>query len=903
MSIIDKIKLNGTTYDVGKIPDTTLTQSEQAADAKVVGDRLGELKKELNEVTAEKLTVVDDVPNQLDGIYWRIHADIIDLSKKYRLEFIPNTTFVQSNIKTGTSGSASAMVHTLVENYSFTNGVPVYFDFTPSTTTERYIRINGSNANNFSSVKLIKVELEIKSQNQIDLNTNDIEISNHSANQFSKRIAETIKEVNAIKTSINNGIASLIKVKPSEGITKVITLPSVGAHDKYILRVGLHYGSTKYTPSVNEVFMDEQCEKDFSDIRFFMNGKMLKAQLGCAYNLEPFEDSQISISSGYALSTGQLVGYSETYGILVSTLGSNGHTFTAIANTAHVADDKPSAVNHIVSMMPVFVDEDDNIFAYAGGILYKLLASDDYATKQQVLDFSWDNDGTTVYPDIQSHAIAKDINGIMYCGTYSKHYHTDVFVSSNNGASWSLSYHDYDDGLQHVHHIHADPYTGKLYVGVDDGSSTYNGSHILVTDDSGDTWVDITADNHQYRGRDYYPTYFGNGYRLGGGETYLMGDATIYRSTDDKWFDRPVKGFAGVRSFGDFGNDDLIIAGVNQADGTTENQILTSVDKGKTWQTLYRKEQTPISTAGWGFRDCISNIIIAGDTEPCVLLFKDAGNVKNMRIYKGGNHYYREAYILLENIENEDINLTISTGYLMAYPYNDIYGYEANGLVYHLPLNEGMGNVVTDSTHQNKSMLGVDYEWQNNEDAMRYGDVGGMDRPKPLYPSAGLKVLSDGGVNLGKINQLDFSKSYTITFWFNADGWFMDATRFASRITTPYQLFKFGDVKFYMRNYGFGCGTGSSPHNNGSRMACPAASLGFLTQYVFIAMVIDSSNHVTVYENGCVGNTQVNNGSPSWVKLNVGDFVLMNDEGYLSDIKIYNKELTANEIMSLYRGY
>ena len=39
MSIIDKIKLNGTTYDVGKIPDTTLTQSGQAADAKAVGDK------------------------------------------------------------------------------------------------------------------------------------------------------------------------------------------------------------------------------------------------------------------------------------------------------------------------------------------------------------------------------------------------------------------------------------------------------------------------------------------------------------------------------------------------------------------------------------------------------------------------------------------------------------------------------------------------------------------------------------------------------------------------------------------------------------------------------------------------------------------------------------------------
>ena len=42
MSIIDKIKLNGTTYDVGKIPDTTLTHSGQAADAEAVGDALAQ---------------------------------------------------------------------------------------------------------------------------------------------------------------------------------------------------------------------------------------------------------------------------------------------------------------------------------------------------------------------------------------------------------------------------------------------------------------------------------------------------------------------------------------------------------------------------------------------------------------------------------------------------------------------------------------------------------------------------------------------------------------------------------------------------------------------------------------------------------------------------------------------
>lgn len=57
MSIIDKIKLNGTTYDVGKIPDTTLTQSGQAADAKVVGDKISELKEDLNNLVVDRYGV------------------------------------------------------------------------------------------------------------------------------------------------------------------------------------------------------------------------------------------------------------------------------------------------------------------------------------------------------------------------------------------------------------------------------------------------------------------------------------------------------------------------------------------------------------------------------------------------------------------------------------------------------------------------------------------------------------------------------------------------------------------------------------------------------------------------------------------------------------------------------
>jgi len=56
MSVIDKIKLDGTTYDVGKTPDTTLAVSGSPADAATVGT---ELNKKVDKVTGKGLSTED----------------------------------------------------------------------------------------------------------------------------------------------------------------------------------------------------------------------------------------------------------------------------------------------------------------------------------------------------------------------------------------------------------------------------------------------------------------------------------------------------------------------------------------------------------------------------------------------------------------------------------------------------------------------------------------------------------------------------------------------------------------------------------------------------------------------------------------------------------------------------
>lgn len=94
MSIIDKIKLNGTTYDVGKILDTTLTQTGQAADSKAVGDRIDEVKFDLSYIDAivpNSMRVTETYsPSWVQGGIETDGADSTTISSgRIKTDFIP----------------------------------------------------------------------------------------------------------------------------------------------------------------------------------------------------------------------------------------------------------------------------------------------------------------------------------------------------------------------------------------------------------------------------------------------------------------------------------------------------------------------------------------------------------------------------------------------------------------------------------------------------------------------------------------------------------------------------------------------------------------------------------------------------------------------------------------------
>lgn len=825
---------------------------------------------------------------------------IFQAGVEYELELIPTASFT-TELRTGTAPNGSSLVDTIAEAAVFTAGVPYRVQYTPSADNLLYLRI----LNHANDVPVVNVYTFERNGGLVAAVENEPPRAEEDKHHIAHKINGGIAELRALKNDVDNSLAALTQVQVSEGVTQTITTTSPSR----MLRVGLHYGPSRYTPSASEFFFDGDSRKDFTDVRFFdADGNMLKAQLGELVNAELYEDTNLA-SMVLVTSTGTLVG--SNAGVVLSS--DNAASWSLIAGTKNVTTNA-SQTYASTSMIPVLVDPEDNIFAYAGGILYKLLAADGYATKSPVCTFSWTPPGgSTIYPDIKEHAAAIDDDGVMYFGIYQVEFNATIYRSTDGGDTWTVCFNSEGAGqtMQHVHHISPDPFTGDVYAGVDDSGNTFNGAHILKSSDNGVTWADITDDNHAIRGRDFYPTYFGEGYRLGGGESYYNGGGTVYRSEDDVHFDIPVKGVGGVRAYTDFGDDSVIVAGVQHVKGSTENQMLVSYDQGKSWRTFYRKYQPVLNTSGRGFRLASKLQTLQGDTAPCVVLTQGIGTagVPPVRLYPGG--WFREAFILLDGVPTGPVTITAKTGYMMGYPYKNLSEGEHDGLVYHVPLNEGVGRVVSDSEGTIARITGDGYDWDVTEEPVRYGDYSGDNAPKPFMPSSGLKLAQGTTLNFGNIAALDFNHSFTVTFWINPNGLLMDEVEWNDRVKAL-GILSAGNIALFSRFITFGYtkkdATNATLNASGyRRMETGIRGYGYSDQYFFVTIVVNADGTVKTYINGTnYGNAHETLGVITVDNLSTGDFVigsnLMQSAGFLSDVKVYNRIIGDAEILEIYRG-
>lgn len=769
----------------------------------------------------------------------------------------------------------------------------------------------------------------------LDKNTNKTEAK--VTNQKNYEVNNAFKELKDDE-SFSSRVA--INDKRVGGIETTITLNIDEAKDKLIVPIKMHYGAEEKTPEENDVFFEGNCKTDFSDVRFFdANGKMLKANLGEPVDLDVITDSNLD---GYdnlkVTSEGYLVGYSHRQkAMFIST--DDGVTFSVIPGTQNIAQ-HIDEVWGVRGMMPVLIDSNDNIFAFCGGKLYKLTSNHNGtynvpSVTDYVLDFSFvetsvntpgkTTDFNTIYP-VSNNAAAEDVNGNIYFGTYqaTSHWRAAVYVSKDGGDSFSLSLLKEGQPYQHVHHIHADKYSSKVYVGVDDGGSTYGGNSVFRTSNGGTTWEDITYNQHEFRCKDYYPSYFGQNYRLGGGEVYVMGGAPIIKSSDDTHFKRCFHGWSGVRGIADFGNDLLLIAGTNQCDYENSNRIIISKDKGDSWKTISWVDQSHnsydyvhdknISSSGAGYRNVFLVTPASGD--PYVYMSGSMIN-KNIvlsckRVYKGTNRHYREAYLLLEDVPVGQLTINVKTGYVHPYSYKQIGGYEPCTPVYNIVADEGIGCFIKDSNSKVVDMESG-YKWENDNPSQRYGDYGGVNEPRYGKYSSAVKL--DHAINFGRCGDLDFSKDYTIAFWLNrknkGNSQYTDENKKSSCMDNIlYKLASLGSYDIYKFNQTWGLvRRGETPNSTNRLATLPVVSTAFDFQddYAYYVMVVERGK-LTLYING----KKIEQGTSTFadihdVKLSEADIILGSNThemvGYIADFKIYKKVFTRKDVIAYYKGF
>ena len=763
------------------------------------------------------------------------------------------------------------------------------------------------------------------------------------------RANDTLKQARELNDKVDSIIPSLLTLTDGSQQT-VITknIINTTSKKKAIVRLRLHHGSSKYGIDTQkfskyafedtDIFFNGSCKTDFSDVRFFDNsGNMLKASFGKLFNLGVYRDTSIYQGNIYYFTTSQgylIIGSS---GIRVSK--DNGATWIRIAGTEPDPTNRPQAeVSGSTYISPVYVGKNSNnmdvIFGHAAGHLWKIETDFETtvinptsgkeelsATITDVLNFSWVydgetipnvvNNGDTIYPDLRGNAVDVDRNGNMYIGLYQRttFYHVQVFVSTDGGNTWSSKYLYYNQSekrQQHVHHINADKYSNKVYVGID-GGYPRQGPTVIVTEDAGETWTDISTVFQEQRSHDYYPSYFGTDYKLGGGESYTLGGNTLIRGDEtDTKFDVVFKGYGGIRTLADFGNDNMIIAGVSRDSKHMENQIVCSFDKGKTWQMLSRTDVDSDTSSGDGYRNATYCGTIAGDNAPCIIL-SGGDFVAPVRIYNGGD-YYREVEIEVDNVSSSNISIIAKTGYLMPYPYSTVRGIEDESLVYEVPFNEGCGNLIQDSNGNIVSVNGT-IEWETEEEPVRYGEYS-TDSDKPFKFSSAAKI--SGGVNFGKIPNLDFASGYTITFWFNEKarmskyaeneeyGSINDGIAHEIASIGAYKIVRYNEAIALMdRTTGYA--NRSSTGANGHMMQCS-------DNYYFVALVI-KTNIFEFYINGNPGAVLSYSSWSDWASTNISsqDLIIGSGDiescGYISDFKIYHKEMTSNEVRDIYKGF
>lgn len=456
------------------------------------------------------------------------------------------------------------------------------------------------------------------------------------------------REIEERFESVSKMIGVLVDTKLSNGDT--VSLPLNGNDGgKYILH--LHKRANDGFSTVNDVFLPN-ARNDFGDVRVSANGKSLPYSVVYSGNIDILPDPRLVING---------VVYTNSHGQSFSVVGRKVNSTTDGKTWGIIA-----GLSAIDASVVSFVGADDALFfASADGKLYK--SSYPYTTYAMAIDLS-ERTGNVVTP--LSHSMVQLPSGEYFYATYQAEFDTYIFKSVDGGVTWTECLHN--TTYQHCHNLQIDTHTNPvaIYAGMDGGGG------IFKSTDKGTSWTDLRAQNPSMpQASDYGAIYCGPGFRLIGGETSIVGGASIIKTTDDSTFRVVLANGKAVYFVRELGGK--LYAGSISSGDFRDTQLLVSEDDGETWNVIYSTSFHNTSGASDGFR-ALSKV---GDE-----LWAYSQNIgDSVRILSGGNNYYAEIIVEVPEGISE---LTLETGYAcpnIKQLYNDDEGVADVSI----PLNEG----------------------------------------------------------------------------------------------------------------------------------------------------------------------------------------------------------------------
>jgi len=653
----------------------------------------------------------------------------------------------------------------------------------------------------------------------------------------------------------------------------------------YSLPVYVHRGANSGGDDTsNDVFMNNHCETDFSDIYFTdQSGNKLNHYLASHGN---YEFIQAENRGGYynvITSDGKIIangvdGQGDLYPqcFLYESVD-NGLTWTKIY-TSPYAD-----------IMALFIDSRDYLFIVVRNesnfALYRSI--DGGINFSMVIDLS-DLEGSWIIPT----GFTENNNGDLYVGRYQDETAIRIWKSTDAGATWNIVYEDTDH--RHVHRIICDQATGYIYAGL--GEASPQGA-IIRSIDNGANWTVI------YDGIGCNPIgiYCGDGYRLFGTEEYR--GYTIVKTTDDIVFTE-VLNTAHMITWIKNVNGIIFASAEVMGEEQWYAQILKSEDNGDTWETIRMLDRHLVFGNGYHFRD--SNLsVITGETAPSLILGRrDEATIQipAARLYSGGDHYMAMFYVQIPQFPVDGVSIRVCTKGNETSTLNTFSEADISNLLVHYKLNEGSGVVITDSSGNGKH--GV-----LTEGTGHWNDYS-LNRVCSFYPAItkpGASYMFSTGVNDGSYititgsgtdPALQLVKNFSIVFW-GVTSYTAGAQRILEKFILGWGIGIDGS-RFYFRIYN---GSTFDYYYVPGNFRVPN---GYVKQ---LGIIVSNDTPATVkfIVNGVVSEEQtiLHDISPNAYNIIIGanGEGVTNFNGSLDDFRIYNKALSDDEVQSLYEYY